>query len=157
MGSILVFAAAAVLPAQELSPEEMLPEVTSRVLVLHITARVMEPVQREVWNSASSRLTLPGRPVGVQLMGSNIVVVVSFTPYRAQDGSYILVAQGQIWLEIPGQGVHYQTTIETIPIALEELIYFFPLGRDPADSSLIEISVAMSLYTPPVTEGASAP
>ncbi|MDR0376857.1 MAG: hypothetical protein LBH70_03600 [Spirochaetaceae bacterium] len=165
--SALFAAASGVVIAQELSLEELVPALKDQAVKMAIIARVVEQDQEEVWNSARSKVTIPGRPVGMKLVGNNIVVAVQFTPYRQRNGRNILVAQGQIWIDIPNQGIHYQTTMETIPLEYGEQIYFFPLGsgKNP-DEPRIEIQVEINPYIadqeplspqPPPAEAQSAP
>jgi hypothetical protein len=158
----LVFAASAA--AQEFSLEELLPGLKDRAVVLDIIARVVEKNQEEVWNSVNSKVTIPGRPVGLKLVGANIVIVVQFTPYLRENGNNVLVAQGQIWVDIPNQGIRYQTTLQTIPLEFGEPIYFFPLGSVPGEKTeneaRIEIQLQMYPYTAvvtPLTEQAVSP
>jgi hypothetical protein len=147
LGSILFIAANVVVSAQEPSLEELLPELKERAMVLDIVARVVEQDQEEVWNSVNSKVTFHGRPVGLKLVGANIVVAVQFTPYRQSNGSTVLVAQGQIWVDVPNQGISYQTTIQTIPMEYGEPIYFFPLGSaDSPNMARIEIQVELRPY-----------
>ena len=132
---------------QEWSLEEVPAALRERAVVVDIVARVLEQDRREVWNSVASKLTIPGRPVGIKLVGANIVVAVQFTPYRRGDGSPMLVAQGQIWIDIPNEGMSYQTTIETIVLDYGEPIFFFPLGSAAASNKAhIEIQVVLQPY-----------
>ncbi|MDR1948257.1 MAG: hypothetical protein LBQ38_02590 [Spirochaetaceae bacterium] len=148
VGSLLFFTAGVSLRAQEPSLEELLPGLKERAVVLDIVARIVEQNQREVWNSVNSKVTIPGRPVGLKLVGANVVVAVQFTPYRRRDGRNILVAQGQIWINVPNQGIRYQTTMETIPLEYGEQIYFFPLGSlNSQDDAHIEIQLELRPYT----------
>ncbi|MDR2743070.1 MAG: hypothetical protein LBB98_13085 [Treponema sp.] len=145
--SALLAAAAGAVIAQELSLEELVPALKEQAVKMAIVARVVEQNQEEVWNSVNSKVTIPGRPVGMKLVGNNIVVAVQFTPYRQRNGRNILVAQGQIWIDVPNQGIRYQTTMETIPLEYGEQIYFFPLGsgKNP-DEPRIEIQVEINPY-----------
>jgi hypothetical protein len=147
LGALLAAAAGAVI-AQELFLEELVPALREQAVKMAIVARVVEQNKEEVWNSVNSKVTIPGRPVGMKLVGNNIVVAVQFTPYRQRNGRNILVAQGQIWLDVPNQGIRYQTTMETIPLEYGEQIYFFPLGsgKNP-DEPRIEIQVEIRPYT----------
>jgi hypothetical protein len=146
--------------AQENAPDTLLPEFRGQALVLDIVARLSgegqetaqagtnaAEVQGGAWDSSSSRVTIPGRPVGIKLVGSNIVVAVQFTPFRRGEQNF-LVAIGQVWLNIPGKGISYHTTLESVPLAFGEPVYFFPLGRGD-DQSILEIQVAMRPWTPP--------
>ncbi|MCL2800645.1 MAG: hypothetical protein FWD28_02680 [Treponema sp.] len=96
-------------------------------LALDINARVLADGQNVIWNENQRKTTIPGSPVGIRLVGSNIVVAVQFTPLIRRQGN-VLIAQGQIWIEEPGGGVSYYTSIQTIPMDFNEPIYFFPLG-----------------------------
>jgi hypothetical protein len=160
--SVLLVAAAGVVKTQELSLEELVPALKEQAVKIAIIARVVEKNREEVWNSVNSKVTIPGRPVGMKLVGNNIVVAIQFTLYRQRGGRNILVAQGQIWIDVPNQGIHYQTTMETIPLEYGEQIYFFPLGsgKDP-DEPRIEIQVEVQPYTgdspPPSVPSSEAP
>lgn len=146
LGRLLLCGAA--IFAQEPPAGEIFPAFRDRALVLNIVARVIDPDQTEVWTSTNSHVTLPGRPVTIKLVGTNLVVSVQFTPYLGRTGSNLLVAQGQIWIDVPEQGVQYQTTIQTIPIEFGELVYFLPLGDIEVDTgSRIEIQVEVKPYT----------
>jgi hypothetical protein len=115
-------------------------------LVLDINARIIEQNEAVVWNESHQMTTIPGRPVGIKLVGSNLVVVAQFTPYTRRGVQKFLVAQGQIWVEVPKQGMHYYTTIQTIPLEYGEPIFFFPLGPQKEDASCIEIMLTLHPY-----------
>ncbi|MDR2095569.1 MAG: hypothetical protein LBP76_08630 [Treponema sp.] len=148
IGSLLFLVARTVVLAQDTSLEELLPGFKERAVVLNIVARVVEQDQQEIWNSFNSKVTIPGRPVGLKLVGANIVIAVQFTPYLKPNGNNVLVAQGQIWVNVPNKGIHYQTTMQTIPLEFGEQIYFFPLGRfDSQGEARIEIQLELHPYT----------
>ncbi|MDR0451532.1 MAG: hypothetical protein LBH15_00650 [Treponema sp.] len=142
LGGLLFVAASTASYAEDQSLEEL-------AVVLNIVSRVVEPNQQIVWDQTNNRVTLPGVPVRMKLVGANLVVVLQFTLYREKSGRKLLVAQGQILVDIPNQGMSYQTTIETIPMEYGEQIYFFPLGQaDSPEEARIEIQVALLPYTP---------
>lgn len=169
-GSVLVLGLPVLVYAQEPSPpdvsgspprkaagderslEEILPGLKNRALVIDIAARIIEKDQHEVWNSVTSRVTIPGRPVGVKLVGVNLVVAAQFTPYFRGNGRHVLVAQGQIWMDIPNEGIQYKTTMQTIPLEFGEQIYFFPLGQDESNEARIEIRLELRPYRNPEDE-----
>ena len=138
-----------------------LPGFSGRSVVLDINARVVEQNQAVTWNENHQRQTIAGNPVGIKLVGANVAVAVQFTPYLRRNGSNILVAQGQIWVEIPGQGIRYHTSIQTIPLEFDEPIYFFPLGPvEDENNARIEIMLTMKHYRETETSSestASAP
>jgi hypothetical protein len=146
-GGLLFLAANIAVSAQESALENLMPGLRERALVLNIVARIVEQDQEEIWNSINSKVTIPGRPVSLKLIGENIVVYAQFTPYRQENGKSILVAQGQIWINIPNEGMHYQTTLQTIPMEYGEQIYFFPLGRvSSGNEARIEIQLELHPY-----------
>lgn len=147
--SVLLFTAGATaLWAQ--SFEDVPSSLQDRALVLDITARVVEKDSQEVWNSSSSKITISGRAVGVKLLGANVIIAVQFTPYLTPEGNTILVIQGQIWVNIPEQGVQYQTTLQTVPVTFGEQVRFLPLGASSSNEDAhIEVLVNVSPYKTP--------
>jgi hypothetical protein len=134
------------LAAQE-PPGDMMSGLRDRAVVLNILARIVEQDQEEIWNSNDSRVTIMGRPVNIKLIGENVVVNVQFTPYQQENGRSLLVAQGQIWLNVPNEGVRYQTTLQSIPMEFGEQIYFFPLGKvHSGNEASIEIRLELRPY-----------
>jgi hypothetical protein len=143
LGSVILLGRAVY--AQE-SPLQI-PGLRERAVVLDIVARIVESNQEEVWNSSNSKVTIPGRPVSIRIIGENIVVAVQFTPYLRANGQHVLVAQGQIWVDVPNVGIRYQTTMQTIPLEYGEQVYFFPLGQvNAADTARIEIQLVAHPY-----------
>jgi hypothetical protein len=135
-------------PALPPPNEDFPPMLEERALVLHVTARMRDSSGGENLISDGSKVTLPGRPVGIKVIGGNIACVVQFTPHIRRTGEVILVAQGQVWSELPGGGIRYETIIKTIPIEFGEQVYFFPLGRETKDDAQVEICLNMKPYSP---------
>lgn len=155
-GAAVLLMAASSAIAQE-TKNDLLPAFREKALVVDIVARVVEREAEELWNTTSSKVTIPGRPVSLRLAGANVAVAVQFTPYRSADGKTVLVAQGQVWVTTKDEGVRYQTTIQTIPIEFGERVYFFPLGpRRPDGSARIEIQVELKPLEQEKAEGPSA-
>jgi len=139
--------------AQDYSLEEIPPGLRDRAVVMEIATRIIEQNQNVAWDSENTKITIPGRPVGLRLVGDNIIVVVQFTPFMRSRGNNFLVAQGQVWLQIPNEGLSFYTCMETIPLEFNELIYFFPLGSgdfmEPGSSEIepqIEIQIVLYPY-----------
>ena len=134
--------------AQEQSLDALPSWLRDRAIVMEIAARIIEQDQEIVWNSENTKVTIPGRPVGIRLVGTNIIVAVSFTPFFRPRGNNFLVAQGQIWIQIPNQGMSFHTCLEAIPMDFNELIYFFPLGSSSSEQDAqIEIQIVLYPYT----------
>lgn len=151
IGAALFAIAAAAVSAQE-KPDEILNALKDRAVVIEVTARIRQGQgenESAAWNSESSKVTLPGRPVTIKLVGSNVVIAAQFTPYKKEDGRNILVAQGQVWVSTKDQGILYYTTMQTIPLEYGERVYFFPLGQKQNDSGArIEVQIILRPYTP---------
>jgi hypothetical protein len=132
--------------AQESSLEQVLPAFKDRAVVISMVTRVIDD-QIEVWHSNSSKVTLPGKPVGLKIVGTNVVIVVQFTPYIKREGTSVLVAQGQVWIDVPDEGIQYQTSIRTIPVEFGEQVYFLPLGdKNDQNNAHIEIQLELLPY-----------
>jgi hypothetical protein len=142
----LLFVAVNAVPCAEDQPDQPLGEFA---VVLNVVSRLVETDQQVLWDQTNSKITLPGVPVRLKLVGANLMVVMQFTLYREKNGRMLLVTQGQIVVDIPNQGMSYHTTIETIPLQFGEQIYFFPLGRaNPPEEPRIEVQVTLEPYIP---------
>ena len=142
--SLWGMASAPQLQAQELRLDE-LPALREKAMVLQITAKVEENSQ-EVWNAYNSKVTVPGRPVGIKLVGENLIIAVQFTPYFRQ-GRYALVAQSQIWINIPNKGMSYKANTHSIPMDFGESIIYLPLGSESSpDNPRIELLLTIYRY-----------
>lgn len=114
---------------QEIDWEKALTALLENALEIKIAARILPHNERPFWDMDISELTIPGRSVVVQLIGNNIRIFAIFTPYRQENDTILLVAQGQIWLtEPPENKVKFLSAYRSIPISLGEKILFFPLG-----------------------------
>jgi len=131
--------------------------VGRRALVIDIDARVLEEKKEVIWEETTKKITIPGSPVSVKLVGSNVIVAVQFTPFIRRQSQNVLVAQGQIWIDDPEKGMCYYTSIQTIPLEFGEPIYFFPLGpAQQVNSSSIEIVLTVNLNDAPSAAETSA-
>jgi hypothetical protein len=135
------------------SMQNILPRFRGRAVVMDIDARILESGE-VTWNETHQKTTIPGRPVEIKLIGENLVVVARFTFIRNHSGGQkLLVAQGQIWMADPSQGIRYQASVQTIPLEFDETICYFPLGpQKPEDSSLGTSSIEVMLTLRPYEE-----
>lgn len=131
---------------QQSARNEINQGLRRRALTMDISARVITDEEDVIWSESERRIAIPGSPVGIRLVGSNVVVAVQFTPFIRREGN-VLVAQGQIWIEDPRGGVSYYTSIQTIPMDFDEPIYFFPLGASHQLGSLIEIMLTVNPFS----------
>ena len=146
-GSVLFLALRTAAGAQDFLEDEIPLGLRDRAIIMEIATRIVEQDEEVVWDSENTRVTISGRPVGLQLVGTNIIIVVQFTPYIRPRGGNFLVAQGQIWIHIPNEGMSFHTCMETIPMEFNELIYFFPLGSTESENdSQIEMQIVLHPY-----------
>ena len=110
--------------------DQDLESLIDRALQLNITAKVLPSGETPEWNSASSKLTIPGRSVAVRLVGDKLHIDVVFTPYQEPSGDLVLVAQGQVWMA-GAKETRYFTTFKSVPVDVGEKVLFFPLGFSP--------------------------
>ena len=119
-----------------------------RAIVMRMVTRVLENGDIEAWNSDTYKVTFPGHPIGLKIVGENVAVFVQFTPYPRRNGRGVLVAQGQIFTEAPDGGVHCRTVMQTVPLQYDEQLFFFPLGPGESDDEAhIEIQIEMNRYS----------
>jgi hypothetical protein len=154
LSGLLLSAIFGALHAQEKTLEE-LPGLRERAVVMNIVSRIIDQGEQVVWDSENKKITMPGRPVGIKLVGADLIVAVQFTPFLRSNGHHTLVAQGQIWINIPNEGISYHTTMQTIPLAFGEQVYFFPLGSTESkqeEEAYIEIQLVLEPYATPQTD-----
>ena len=141
---LFIFTAVCVEAQPQPASTGMTPGLKRQALVLDINARVLEN-EEVIWDESNQKITIPGTPVSLRLVGSNVIVVMQFTPFIRRSGS-VMVAQGQIWITDPEKGVSYYTSIQTIPMEFNEPIYFFPLGTSSQLNSSLEIRLNVKPY-----------
>ncbi|AHC14204.1 hypothetical protein [Salinispira pacifica] len=133
-------------------PNEILRELENDVLRVYIQARILgsgEDSSGVIWNMEMDELTVPGRGVKVRLNGQNLVVEVEFTPYRQENETIMLVAQGQTWVQNSSEDkLRYQTSLKSIPVDTGEPVVFYPLGVDTSNGSSVnlELEITVSNY-----------
>jgi hypothetical protein len=142
--AFFILAVGAQINAQDSQVAGTATRMGKRALVIDIDARVLGNKEDVVWKETTKRTTMPGSPVSVKLVGSNVVVAVQFTPFIRRNGQSVLVAQGQIWIDDPSKGWCYYTSIQTIPMEFGEPIYFFPLGSSQHLDASIEIILTVN-------------
>jgi hypothetical protein len=115
--------------SQDMDLRDAVHELLSNALQINISARVLPPDEKPVWNVESSKLTIPGRSVRIRLDGDNVRIYLICTPYVRENGTVLLLAQGQVWLsEPPDKEIKYFSTFYSIPVSFGEKVLFFPLG-----------------------------
>ena len=129
--------------------EDLLKALEQEALKINIVAHVLPPLAEPVLKTESSKLTLPGRPVVIQIRGENILINATLTPYLHENGKIILVAQGQVWFTESSeeQDVKFFSSFKSIPTSFGEKVFFFPLGvpQDFAGSNLFNLALEIEI------------
>jgi len=136
LAGVLFFFSTNGIHAQENPGFERTPEQRRHALVIEIDARVLNEEHDIIWNEIQRKIGMPGIPVGIRLVGANLMVAVQFTPVIRQNIN-VLVAVVQIWIDSQGDGVSYHVSQQTIPIDFDEPFYFFPLGTSNPSIELL--------------------
>ena len=142
--------------AQESSDSDARPDMEQifrEALAVRIQARLFHDVQNVMWQSEVEKLTIPGRPVTVNMKNEQARLSVHFTPYRRDTGDLILVAHSEIWLVEEGDksgNLRYFTSMKSIPLDYGEIINFYPLGKlenlENKEQTHIEMSLSITPY-----------
>jgi len=128
----LFFIAMSALSAQ--TTEEALKGLIDKALAINVSSRLLQSNENEAWKVDTSRLTIPGRAIQINLEGDNVRVSIEFTPYKGNDTDLVLLAKAEIWISHNGkEQVEYQSSFHTILMNYKEGILFFPLGRKNED------------------------
>ena len=116
------------------------PEQRRHALVIDIDTRVLNDNQKIIWNEVQRKIGIPGVPVSIRLVGTNIIVDVQFISTIHPNGN-VLVAHVQIWINSQGDTITYHTSVQAIPVTFNEPFYFYPLG-----TSNPSIELLMTIY-----------
>lgn len=121
-------------------------ELIDEALIVHIAASIGKPSATPTWQAKEVKYTIPGSAVSVKLLGKDVAVLISITPYKTKDGHLLLVAQGQVWYKDGAAGVGYRTTINTLSVAFGERILFYPLGVATEGGEPLRVELSMDKY-----------
>jgi hypothetical protein len=138
--------------------QEALKAFLSSALQINISVRVLSSDETPVWNMESSKLTIPGRSVNVRLDGDNIRIFLICTPYVQENGTMLLLAQGQVWLSSPpDSSVKSVSTFYNIPVSLGEKVLFFPLGVPSEVAKKDYFNIELEIQIVPYVDPNAAP
>ncbi|MBI9104039.1 MAG: hypothetical protein JEY99_16610 [Spirochaetales bacterium] len=119
----------------ELLPQDSLPEtrlpldyLAEKELVVSLSTRIMETQEKTLWKIENTKITLSGEAVSVKMAGENLVIFAQITPYMQDDGTILLVAEGEVFISSEEEGTQYYTTLKSLPVHAGEKVLFFPLG-----------------------------
>lgn len=130
--------------------DDLLRLLEQNVYKVHIKARVIDQGDVSIWNMDISKITISGKTVNVKLNGDNVVVYANITPYKEDEDSLLLVAQGQVWIKQKDSNeVTYSSTIKSLPVTAGEKVLFYPLGVSSSEDPnffIIELEIQVLPY-----------
>ncbi|MCQ2604127.1 MAG: hypothetical protein MJ215_03675 [Spirochaetia bacterium] len=77
-------------------------------------------------NSYADKTVFSGRPVHLNLKGSNFKAAIQLTLFNTAAGGMVLLAQSTVFCR--GDRDRVLSTVKSIPVNMGEKILFFPLG-----------------------------
>ena len=108
---------------------DLLHMLQDNVFSVNVIGRIYDGGQVNSWEMDVAKYTISGRSVSLRLEGKDLIVIADITPYVDNEGGVLLVAQGQVWVDEPGEKlVKYSSTMKSLPINLGDKVYFYPLG-----------------------------
>lgn len=134
--------------------QDQMQELLDKALIININARLVSEDAKATWSFQAVKLTIPGKPVALQLQGKNINVNIVFTPYQMEEPNKILlVAQNQIMVQEAKTGsAKYFGNLKQIPVTLGEKIQFYPLGVNDTTSVNIQLEIEVIRYKDAITK-----
>jgi hypothetical protein len=140
--------------AQE-NPGDMIRQspssVEDHVLSMVLKAKIITPPSTIAWEQDLTQETTPGHPVRLRIEGGNIRMITHFTPMMQEGQKYLLVAQGQLWIQNQTQ-TQFRNHFKTIPCRIGETVVFYPLGMmQDGEVKQSTIAVEITLIEPEVT------
>ena len=144
--AMALLAAALALSAAAASAQDAITDIPEafrdKALAVRVHTTVLRP-DAEPWEDRSVKFTIPGTPIGIRLVSSDLIVYIQLTPYQGETGRLMLVTQGQVWIKDASSSVRYQTTLNTFPVAFGEKIWFYPLGIEGKGPAPIAVAITV--------------
>ncbi|HAW85555.1 MAG: hypothetical protein A2087_09105 [Spirochaetes bacterium GWD1_61_31] len=132
--------------SEELPLPSELPETMHDEAIALIILAVVPGALPDGWMAKEFRYTIPGTAVSVRMIGADVVVVISVTPYRSSGDQFMLVAQAQVWIKDAQGVVHYRTTFDTIQVAAGERVFFYPLGMNQEGAAPLRVELLVNSF-----------
>jgi hypothetical protein len=120
--------------------------IRGEALAVSVRAVVSHQDNQEPWQATERKYTVPGTPVSIKMMGSEVAVVVSLTPYRTKEGNLFMIAQGQVWFRDADGTVRYRSTVDTVGVNFGEKLLFYPFGVYADGKAPLRIELVVDPY-----------
>ena len=93
------------------------------------------------WSDPLAREVPFSVPLDVRLVGKNVLAIVQLTPIETGGQLVNLLVQGQIWVQKPDGTLSFNTSFQSLNIALGSRLYFYPLGVDARNGAPIAVEI----------------
>ncbi|MCX7023474.1 MAG: hypothetical protein NT080_02505 [Spirochaetes bacterium] len=131
------------------APDTKIPDAFGdRALVVALHTMLENTTGAEPWTNSEVKYTIPGTAVSAKLVGTNIVILISLTPYLSPTEGLVIVTQQQVWIRNAEGAIRYQTTLNTVNVKYGESVTFYPLGMEAKGRAPIRVEVVISRYQP---------
>ncbi len=79
--------------------EEILARILQEAVTIVVRTKLIIPEEDKTLLSDLKKVTVPGRAVTLSFEGDNEKLSIKLTPFKVEDGSYILAALSNLWVE----------------------------------------------------------
>ena len=93
------------------------------------------------WTEALVRELPYAAPLDLRLVGKNVVALIQIVPMEAKGKAVDLLVQGQIWVQKADGSLAFNTSFQTMSLALGSRLFFYPLGVDPKNGAPIAVEI----------------
>ncbi len=80
-------------------------------------------------------------PLDLRLVGKNVVALIQIVPMEAKGRMVDLFIQGQVWVQKADGTLAFNTSIQTMSLALGSRLFFYPLGVDQKNGAPIAVEI----------------
>jgi hypothetical protein len=136
------------LPAESGSLAAIPSALMSETLTVDIVASVGKKAGPPSWEARETKYTIPGSAVSLKLIGTDVAILITVTPYKMKEGGLLLLAQGQVWYKEGDAGIRYRTTVDTLTVHFGERVLFYPFGVQADGDSPLRVELVMDKYKP---------
>jgi hypothetical protein len=93
------------------------------------------------WSDALVREVPFSVPLDVRLVGKNVLALIQLTPIETGGQEINLLVQGQVWVQKLDGTLSFNTSFQSLNIALGSRLYFYPLGVDAKNGAPIAVEI----------------
>jgi len=109
------------------SNEEILSRLLKEAVTISVHSKIVIHEEEVGWESDLNKVTIPGRTVTLLFETESEKLSIELTPFKMEDGSYVLAAMSNLWHE-DSEGGQFRSSFKSIKLQRDELVLFYPLG-----------------------------